>query len=59
MKISKVISIILFTTAAMALTGIANAAETSAGWRKSEHNPVLGGKLGTCFDVCLMKEGGS
>jgi predicted GH43/DUF377 family glycosyl hydrolase len=32
-------------------------AETSAGWRKHEGNPVLGGKLGTCFDVALHKEG--
>lgn len=30
--------------------------ETSGGWRKSEHNPVLGGKLGTCFDVSVLKE---
>ena len=32
-------------------------AETSGGWAKSEHNPVLGGKLGTCFDVSVLKEG--
>jgi predicted GH43/DUF377 family glycosyl hydrolase len=32
-------------------------ADTAAGWRKSDHNPVLGGKLGTCFDVALLKEG--
>lgn len=31
--------------------------ETSAGWIKSEHNPVLGGSLGTCFDVSVLKEG--
>ncbi|MCF7974127.1 MAG: hypothetical protein K9N55_09955 [Phycisphaerae bacterium] len=31
-------------------------AETSAGWEKFEHNPVLGGDLGTCFDVALLKE---
>jgi predicted GH43/DUF377 family glycosyl hydrolase len=30
-----------------------------AGWVKSEHNPVLGGKLGTCFDVTMLKEGGT
>ena len=24
---------------------------------KFEHNPVLGGKLGTCFDVSVLKEG--
>jgi predicted GH43/DUF377 family glycosyl hydrolase len=35
----------------------AAAAETSAGWVKSEHNPVLGGSLGTCFDVAVLREG--
>jgi len=29
---------------------------TSAGWRKYTDNPVLGGDLGTCFDVTLLKE---
>ncbi len=29
----------------------------AAGWVKSPANPVLGGKLGTCFDVALLKEG--
>jgi len=28
----------------------------SAGWRKHEGNPVLGGSLGTCFDVTLLQE---
>ena len=31
--------------------------ETSAGWVKYEHNPVLGGELGTCFDLTMFKEG--
>ena len=30
--------------------------QTAAGWRKYEKNPVLGGKLGTCFDVSVLKE---
>ncbi len=30
---------------------------TSGGWRKYEHNPVLGGSLGVCFDVSLLREG--
>lgn len=30
--------------------------QTSAGWRKYEKNPVLGVKLGTCFDVSVLKE---
>jgi predicted GH43/DUF377 family glycosyl hydrolase len=31
--------------------------ETAAGWAKSPKNPVLGGDLGTCFDVSVLKEG--
>jgi len=30
--------------------------QTGTGWRKYEKNPVLGGKLGTCFDVAVLKE---
>lgn len=30
--------------------------ETSSGWHQYDHNPVLGGTLGTCFDVSLLKE---
>jgi beta-1,2-mannobiose phosphorylase / 1,2-beta-oligomannan phosphorylase len=33
-------------------------AEISGGWAKSASNPVLGGKLGTCFDVSLLKDDG-
>jgi predicted GH43/DUF377 family glycosyl hydrolase len=33
-------------------------AETTAGWVKHSKNPVLGGGLGTCFDVSLLQEGG-
>lgn len=32
--------------------------ETAAGWVKAPENPVLGGQLGTCFDVALLKEDG-
>jgi predicted GH43/DUF377 family glycosyl hydrolase len=32
-------------------------AQTSAGWVKHRQNPVLGGTLGTCFDVAVLKEG--
>ena len=35
----------------------ADTGETTAGWRKSPSNPVLGGKLGTCFDVSVIKDG--
>src|SRR6266446_1335140 len=31
--------------------------ETTAGWKKYEHNPVMGGKYGTCFDLSALKEG--
>ncbi len=30
--------------------------ETSMGWKKCAANPVLGGDLGTCFDVSVLKE---
>jgi predicted GH43/DUF377 family glycosyl hydrolase len=33
-------------------------AETAGGWVKSDKNPVLGGALGTCFDVSLLREDG-
>ncbi len=31
-------------------------AGTSAGWTKYEGGPVLGGDLGTCFDVAMLRE---
>lgn len=31
--------------------------DTTAGWVKYAKNPVLGGDLGTCFDVSVLKEG--
>jgi hypothetical protein len=31
--------------------------ESTAGWTKLPSNPVLGGELGTCFDLALLKEG--
>jgi predicted GH43/DUF377 family glycosyl hydrolase len=27
-------------------------------WRKSAKNPVLGGSLGTCFDISVLRDGG-
>jgi predicted GH43/DUF377 family glycosyl hydrolase len=41
-----------------AADGDAPDAETAAGWQKSEKNPVLGGDLGTCFDVAVLRDGG-
>jgi len=32
--------------------------DTRSGWRKYAHNPVLGGNLGVCFDVSLLRENG-
>jgi predicted GH43/DUF377 family glycosyl hydrolase len=34
-------------------------ADTAGGWLKSEKNPVLGGDLGTCFDVSVLREDGT
>ncbi len=34
------------------------APETSAGWKKFDGNPVMGGKYGTCFDVSVLRESG-
>jgi len=31
--------------------------DTTAGWVKHPKNPVLGGALGTCFDISVLKEG--
>ncbi len=31
--------------------------QTTAGWVKSPGNPFLGGDLGTCFDISVLKEG--
>lgn len=36
---------------------LADSADTAAGWVKSPANPVLGGDLGTCFDVSVVKQG--
>jgi len=32
--------------------------ETAGGWRKYEHNPVIGGQYGTVFDVAVLRESG-
>jgi predicted GH43/DUF377 family glycosyl hydrolase len=33
-------------------------AQTVAGWVKYDKNPVLGGALGTCFDIAVLRKGG-
>ena len=32
-------------------------AETAGGWVKCPQNPVLGGDLGVCFDIAMLKQG--
>jgi predicted GH43/DUF377 family glycosyl hydrolase len=41
------------------LAGDKNAfgADVAGGWVKYDKNPVLGGSLGTCFDVSVLREG--
>jgi predicted GH43/DUF377 family glycosyl hydrolase len=43
--------------AAVALAASATSPAAGGGWVKSERNPVLGGQLGTCFDIAMLKEG--
>jgi predicted GH43/DUF377 family glycosyl hydrolase len=40
------------------LSAASGPGETAAGWHKYAHNPVLGGKLGTCFDVAVLRDSG-
>jgi predicted GH43/DUF377 family glycosyl hydrolase len=39
------------------LTAASSAQEAAGGWVKHPGNPVLGGDLGTCFDISVLKEG--
>ena len=43
---------------AAAKAAVNPSADTAGGWVKSPASPVLGGGLGTCFDVTLLAEGG-
>lgn len=45
------------STLACVIVFDSNVGEESAGWEKSSANPVLGGSLGTCFDICVVKLG--
>jgi len=38
---------------------VTNHTGTNAGWIKYEGNPVLGGELGTCFDITMLREHGT
>jgi predicted GH43/DUF377 family glycosyl hydrolase len=42
----------------LAASAAAAPADTRGGWHKYEGNPVLGGALGTCFDVAVLREAG-
>jgi len=50
----------ILTLLAACVLPVAHAAEppteTNAGWVKYPKNPVLGGALGTCFDISVLKE---
>jgi beta-1,2-mannobiose phosphorylase / 1,2-beta-oligomannan phosphorylase len=39
------------------VSSAASEPQTAGGWVKSPANPVLGGNLGTCFDICVLREG--
>jgi beta-1,2-mannobiose phosphorylase / 1,2-beta-oligomannan phosphorylase len=58
-KRRELMKILAAATAAPSLTGALRAldAEGDRGWVKYQGNPVLGGQYGTCFDVCVLKEG--
>ena len=53
-RISRVILLLFFVFSAASLF----AQDFAKKWVKYENNPVLGGELGTCFDVSLMQEDG-
>jgi predicted GH43/DUF377 family glycosyl hydrolase len=46
-----------FADAAHAAEPAPATTDTAAGWIKSGSNPVLGGALGTCFDIAVLREG--
>lgn len=48
----------VFASAVLSGARGADRLETAAGWVKHPRNPVLGGDLGTCFDVSVLKDGG-
>jgi predicted GH43/DUF377 family glycosyl hydrolase len=58
MKTPIVLLVVLFLSGAVrADAPDAASTETTAGWVKHPKNPVLGGALGTCFDISVLKEG--
>jgi predicted GH43/DUF377 family glycosyl hydrolase len=51
------IALLVGTAAGVANEPGARQSETTAGWVKHPNSPVLGGDLGTCFDISVLKEG--
>jgi predicted GH43/DUF377 family glycosyl hydrolase len=56
-QFSRILQAGFFLLITSAIMHAADTPETADGWRKYEANPVLGGSLGTCFDVALLREG--
>jgi len=50
-------ALVLAPARLLAAEGALPSRDTAAGWVKSSANPVLGGSLGTCFDVAVLQEG--
>lgn len=48
-----IVTILLGASAAFVFAG-----DSAGGWKKSPESPVLGGTLGVCFDVAMMKDDG-
>lgn len=51
--------LILFWQLMSVALGSISGAQARTAWTKSPANPVLGGELGTCFDVCVLHEADS
>ena len=56
--LSSVTSVLTATSARALASDQTSTLEIRGGWRKYAHNPVLGGSLGVCFDVSVLREGG-
>jgi len=50
------IRLLFFTLSFVYISLYAQEKETSGGWVKYKKNPVLGGKLGTIFDISVLKD---
>jgi beta-1,2-mannobiose phosphorylase / 1,2-beta-oligomannan phosphorylase len=56
MRTKLALLVLLLVAPAGGSPALGDLAETAAGWRKSSDNPVLGGRLGTCFDISVLKD---